>query len=255
VAVLVAVETLAIVLLTVLVAGLLRSHADILRALHELGAGVDRPGPGMSSAGTSGLLPLPRSAATADAFDVVGMNPDGDSVAIGVVGHDRDTLLAFLSTSCLTCAGFWQALKDPRTAVPGDARLVIVTKGPEHESEARVAELAPPRVLTVLSDSAWQDYGVPVAPYFIHVRASGQVAGEGAAASWEQVVNLLDQALADDASAVRRRERGEGPGPGESRADPGESRADRELAAAGIGPGDPSLYPTVTDPPHGTVPE
>lgn len=242
-AALVAVETLAIVLLTVLVGGLLRSHADILRSLHELGAGVDRPGPGEGST-ESRLLPLPRSAHTADAFDVVGINPDGDSVAVGVVDHDRDTVLAFLSTSCLTCTGFWHALNRPRVAVPGDARLVIVTKGPDQESEARVAELAPPEVLTVMSNTAWQDYGVPVAPYFIHVRASGQVAGEGAAASWEQVAHLLDQALADDASAVRRQERGE---------DPGESRADRELAAAGIGPGDPSLYPTVTDPAHDPV--
>ena len=31
----------AVVLLAVLVAGLLRSHAEILKALHELGAGLD----------------------------------------------------------------------------------------------------------------------------------------------------------------------------------------------------------------------
>ena len=36
-AVLVTIEAVVIVLLAVLVAGLLRSHADILRALHELG--------------------------------------------------------------------------------------------------------------------------------------------------------------------------------------------------------------------------
>lgn len=38
-AALVAVETVVILVLVVLVAGLLRSHADILRALEELGAG------------------------------------------------------------------------------------------------------------------------------------------------------------------------------------------------------------------------
>ena len=32
-----------VVLLAVLVAGLLRSHADILRALHDLGVGVGEP--------------------------------------------------------------------------------------------------------------------------------------------------------------------------------------------------------------------
>ncbi|MGH9063549.1 MAG: hypothetical protein ACRD0L_06195, partial [Acidimicrobiales bacterium] len=52
--VLVVVEALAIGLLGVLVAGLLRSHAEILRALHRLGAGLgeelglagERPPPG-----------------------------------------------------------------------------------------------------------------------------------------------------------------------------------------------------------------
>jgi hypothetical protein len=33
-----------VVLLAVLVAGLLRSHADILKALHDLGVGVGEPG-------------------------------------------------------------------------------------------------------------------------------------------------------------------------------------------------------------------
>ena len=40
---LVIVETLLVIGLAVLVAGLLRSHADILRALHSLGAGVGDP--------------------------------------------------------------------------------------------------------------------------------------------------------------------------------------------------------------------
>ena len=40
-AVLIAVETLVLVLLTLLVAGLLRSHAEILRRLHAIGAGLD----------------------------------------------------------------------------------------------------------------------------------------------------------------------------------------------------------------------
>ena len=37
----VAAETVVLVLLTVLVAGLLRSHAEILRRLHGLGAGFE----------------------------------------------------------------------------------------------------------------------------------------------------------------------------------------------------------------------
>ncbi|HEX9530474.1 MAG TPA: hypothetical protein VF954_05000, partial [Acidimicrobiales bacterium] len=49
-------EGLAIVLLAVLVAGLLRSHAEILRRLHELGAGMD-PAPGAVPGRTSVALP------------------------------------------------------------------------------------------------------------------------------------------------------------------------------------------------------
>src|ERR1035437_9224999 len=40
---LVIILTVVVLLLTVLVAGLLRSHADILKALHELGVGVGDP--------------------------------------------------------------------------------------------------------------------------------------------------------------------------------------------------------------------
>jgi hypothetical protein len=39
----VVVSTFVVLVLGVLVAGLLRSHADILRALHELGMGVGDP--------------------------------------------------------------------------------------------------------------------------------------------------------------------------------------------------------------------
>jgi len=42
---LLAIETVVLVLLTVLVAGLLRSHAEILRRLHALGAGLDPDSP------------------------------------------------------------------------------------------------------------------------------------------------------------------------------------------------------------------
>ncbi len=62
---LVVVSTFLVLLLGVLVAGLLRSHADILRSLHELGVGVGDPaliaatGPSRSTAGRTGLGPGP----------------------------------------------------------------------------------------------------------------------------------------------------------------------------------------------------
>ena len=42
---LLAVETVVLALLTLLVIGLLRSHAEILRRLHDLGVDLDDPGP------------------------------------------------------------------------------------------------------------------------------------------------------------------------------------------------------------------
>jgi hypothetical protein len=237
--VLVTIEAVALALLALLVAGLLRSHAEILRALHGLGAGIDHD---VDLRVQPGVVP-PRSGATA-AFDLVGTTPTDESVIIGVVGARHGTLVAFLSSGCLTCARFWDALRDPPSlALPEDTRLVVVTKGPDAESESKVRELAPPGISVVMSSSAWDDYEVPVAPYFIYVDGpSGRVIGEGAAARWEQVASLLSQALADAGLAAGRargaRRRGRHREGGPSR----EARADGELMAAGVFPGDPSLY-------------
>lgn len=247
--VLLAVETVAIVLLTVLVAGLLRSHAEILRALHDLGVDMEggRAVP-RSSGVTTGValtprdgVPAPRpDGSAASARDVVGITPDDEVVTVGVAGAEHRSLLAFLSSGCLTCAEFWQAFREPaRLGLPSDVRLVVVTKGPEAESEVRIAELAPPGIPVVLSTEAWLDYEVPVAPYFILVDGpSSSVLGEGAAARWEQVASLLGQALADLARATETRRRWRPSTDAEREAD-----ADRHLLAAGIVPGDPRLYP------------
>ena len=123
------------------------------------------------------------------------------------------TLLAFLTTSCLTCRTFWAAFADPSLALPAGARLVIVTKGPEEEQPEAIVRLAPPRAVTLRSSEAWATLGVPVAPFFMLFGPEGRVVGEGAAATWDQVVKLLTQSLADDelvrddARAARRRRR------------------------------------------------
>ncbi len=54
--------------------------------------------------------------------------------------------------------------------------------------------LAPPAIPTVMSSEAWDDFGVPVAPYFILVDGpTGSVVGEGAATSWPHVRELLQR--------------------------------------------------------------
>ena len=239
-------------LLALLVAGLLRSHAEILRALHELGANLDPARSDDAPPSPAGGRTV-RSAEVAArpprrAVDVSGITPGQDTIAIAVSGARHLTLLAFLTSGCTTCHGFWDSWRDGGPVeVPGDARLVIVTKDPDTESIASIKKLAPRTVPVVMSSDAWEAYDVPVAPYFVYVDGpSGQVLGEGAASTWEQVVSLLSQAL-DDAGLEsggssrrhrRRRSRGDAPR---------EARADRDLLAAGIHPGHPSLFPRSED--------
>jgi hypothetical protein len=228
-------------LLGILVAGLLRSHAEVLRSLHELGVNLDPADAGTNSglARRTGLgVPQPRAERGGPAsFDISGESPAGDAVTVSVIGADRLTLVAFLSSTCLTCRSFWTAFADPQLRVPGGARLVAVTKGPEAESPSVLRKLAPTGVITVQSSDAWTAYGVPVAPYFVLVDgATGDVVGEGAATAWEQVAHLMDNAMAD--AGVGRRG-------GQGRLER-EARVDEQLRAAGIESGDPSLYPEQT---------
>ena len=241
--------TLAVGLLGLLVAGLLRSHADILKALHDLGEGVDQEHQHAAPSRrlqTQPGVPEPREGGTVRAFDVAGVDPFGAAASAAIAGTGRLSLVAFLSSSCLTCRTFWEAFADPRIEVPGDARLVIVTKGPEAESESALRRLTPKAVTTILSSDAWLDYEIPVAPYFVLVDGvTDAIVGEGAATSWDQVRNLMGQALADAGIAAERgRLVTSGPRAlaahlnGAQR----ERRVDELLRSAGIEPGHPSLY-------------
>jgi hypothetical protein len=257
---LVILEAVVIAALGVLVVGLLRSHAEILRRLHELGAGVyDDDTVDVRDGVTSSIdlsdrpirtregVPEPRAGAT-PAADISGVTPDGNGKVVGVVGAEHSTLLAFLSSGCGTCGDFWRAFASGEAdPLPGrSTRLVIVTKGAEDESISAVRALAPTGHTTVMSSAAFDDYGVPVSPYFILVDGpSSQVVGEGAAASWSQVANLLRQAAADAGVSTDGRAL---PTSGRPRAgDAREARADVDLLAAGIAPGHPSLYPDASD--------
>ncbi len=261
--VLVVIEAVVLAFLALLVAGLLRSHAEILRTFHDLGVGRD------PSAG-SGLItgvPVPSRAPTlartsagseaTQAVDIAGSTPGGDAVVVGIAGAAQPTLLAFLSSGCITCRHFWETFADPNLRLPGGARLVIVTMGAEAESEAAIAKMAPPDVTVVMSSDGWDDYDVPGSPYFVFVDGeSSQLVGQGTAPDWDQVLHLMNEAGDDGAleaaraasdTRTRRAERRKL----DDRAR--EARADEMLMAAGIYPGDPSLYPA-TDP-SGTEPE
>lgn len=259
--------TVVVGVLALLVVGLLRSHATILRALHEAGIDLDpdadRHRHGATALGdprvrTVAGVPGPAGARGQRAADLVGETVAGGTRTVSVTSG-QPTLLAFLTTGCATCAGFWQAFADagrdggdplPRLGLPAGLRLVIVTKGAELESPAEVAGLAPAGVLTLLSSQAWDDYRIPVAPYFTLVDGRhGIVVGEGAAATWDRVRDLIQRSLADaelgatlpaGPGKVRRRD----VLTGRAR----QERIDRHLADAGIEPGDPRLF-------HGPPPE
>jgi hypothetical protein len=212
-------ETVALVLLALLVAGLLRSHAEILRRLDEL----HQPAEGGAHAMATDI-PEPRAVA-ARAADVSGHTPGGDAVQVAVTRPGSPTLLAFLTSGCGVCQGFWDTIGSGSHVLPGDPRVLVVTKSGSEESPSRIGELAAHRLRVVMSSQAWADYRVPGAPYFVYVDGRGAVAGEGAAREWAQVVSLFRDAAGDAAIAGHRSQ-----------------RAADKLGAAGITAGHPSLY-------------
>jgi len=230
-------------LLVVLVAGLLRSHAEILRSLHRLGVNFDPAASADAGSGTTAIRSIPVTGGPPKSGrDLAGATPTGDAVSIAVREVRHMTLLAFLSSGCSTCLDFWSAFaSEAAPDVPGDARLVIVTKGAAHESVSAVHRLAPSQIPVVMSSEAWDEYDVPVAPFFVLVDgASGAIVGEGAASNWGQVTSLMAQAVTDAGIGKRGRR---SHAPGRPRGDAlREARVDQDLLAAGIVPGDARLY-------------
>ena len=213
---LVAVETILLIILGVLVVGLLRSHAELLSR-------IDGSGPGNSSAEP----PIPVVREGVQAPSLVGTTMDGQRVERSFGAGERSTLLAFLSSGCDSCRSFWNAFRDSGSIVPGDAELIIVTKDPDMESPSKLERLTTESTTLVLSSRAWADYDIPSYPFFVHVDGhSGQINGQGTASEWDQVASLLTDALWDGNGGKRQREAGE----------------DNELTVAGIHPGHPSLY-------------
>ena len=245
--VLVVIEAVVLAFLALLVAGLLRSHAEILRTFHDLGVGRDPLAePGVTTAVQAPMLARSAAGTATAATDITGSTPGGEVVVIGVVGAEQPTLLAFLSSGCITCHHFWETFAQPRPELPGGARLVVVTMGTEAESAAAVAKLAPPGVTVVMSSEAWDEYDVPGSPYFAFVNGeNGRVLGQGTAPEWDQVVRLMNDAGDDGAFEVARAASDARTQRAERRKlddRAREARADEILMAAGIRPGDPSLY-------------
>lgn len=221
---------LAVALLFIL--ALLRSHAEILRRVAALEASLD---PDRAGAGTlrESHLAAQNGEPGGAATEISGETLAGAPVKLQFGAGSQPTLLAFMGSGCHACGPLWDELRHEPVPTPAGARLVVVTKGPERERLARLLKLAPAAADVVMSTQAWSDFSVSATPHFILVKG-GEIAGRGSATSWAQITTFLSDAEDDD-RIHRARALGT-----ESRAD----RAERSLANAGIGPDDPSLYPS-----------
>ncbi len=223
-------ESALLALLALFVVALLRGHAEILRRLAAAEARL-------------GVAPSPPAPGGGDhpAADIAGQTLAGDTAKITLRAGSPTTLVAFLSSGCAACGPLWQGIR-AGVRLPAGARLVLVAKGPQDESVARLRELAPAECEVLMSSAAWVDYAVPASPHFVLVDgASGLIAGRGTAGSWEQIASMVSQAIADASIAAETDGALERSGAGLGTAARA-ARAEQALAAAGIGPGHPSLH-------------
>ncbi len=174
-AILVGLLAVAVALLAVIVFGLLRTHAEILRALAGLGVQLDEDS---NVESRSVAQPTSVSSVTTPsmAHDIVGVTPSGSSTKVGVAGTGHTTLLAFISSGCRTCKPFWDAFADPSLSLPGSGtRLVLVGQDRIHESDSTFDALVPGGIKAVMSTAAWQTtkyQGHPIS-YLFRVRPIG----------------------------------------------------------------------------------
>jgi len=222
-----------VVFLSLLVVGLLRSHAEIIRRLDSLGVRLDSD--------EKGTAPITLSATKATRSSVpglAGVSPEGEPLVVSPVVGEEPVLLAFLSTTCSSCTLFWEWFTSPTVEVEGQTyRVIVATLGADEESPTRALSLKQGTVDVVMSSSSWQDYEVPGAPYFALIDPVEKVVvGEGTAPTVEALQGFLRDSTGDRAWDRSRRV--------VDRTDQDRERmVDEELKRAGIYPGDPSLYP------------
>ena len=88
-----------------------------------------------------------------------------------------------------------------------------------------------------MSDEMWDQFRVPMTPYFLLLDGQAMVIGEGAATNWKHLLGLLRQSASDAAT-----------GPVSLDTEGREHFTDAQLKSSGVEPGDPSLYENPIDP-------
>lgn len=176
---------------------------------------------------------LARNARSTEPVRASGRRKVVGSVVPPIVGHtldgqpmtrelspNRRTLIAYLSSSCHTCATFWKQFR-AESPVTDDLDVVIVTKDARIEQVDALVDLAPTDVDVVLSSAAWDTVGVPGSPWFVTVAAGTSVVdGAMTATSWRQLSRALKlEAPADDDASM-----GGNPSPASTGYFPGDPR-------------------------------
>ena len=158
---LVSVETVLLVILVVLVAGLLRSHAEILRRLGPPGSEPDFADAGVPTSAA------PRRASGTPAAPIAGVTPGGDAIALDLSAPGAGDAPRLPLQRLLHLRGLLG--RAGRAQLPAGVEAVVVTHGSERERPAAPAQLAADGVPVIMSSQAWIDYEVPGSPYFVLV--------------------------------------------------------------------------------------
>jgi hypothetical protein len=254
----VAALTLVVGLQMILLLGVLRSHADVIERVKPQQGRVAEGGSATTALTMpDGVLAPPESVAEHALATVRGQDLDLRPTEIGVAeGSGQYLLIAFLSTTCLTCLDIWRDVISGGAAsasidagAGGTAEVVLVLKGRELENLGKAQALAEETPVPVLfGQEAWDALEVPGSPYFALIeRSSTKVVGAGSAQSWSQIVSLASDGMLE--LSVEAQNGGTGGYQGII------AREDDDLRRAGIIPGHPSLTLPITiddGEPHGS---
>ncbi len=128
----------------------------------------------------------------AGTFTIVS-SPTAPAPPPGTADGTVDSLLAFLTTSCVSCRDQWGEMGALARRTAGAARLVVVTPSRPMEDEPLARSLVPPGAHLHLSSDTWFMYGVGQAGTFVLVRSRAD-----GPPPWSEAGQVLGSAVPSD---------------------------------------------------------